>query len=76
MFAQIIMKFLHFMNHENPLPFSQNPATGPNPEPDQSSHAIKLPFKDFPRNSFPSAFATTILCAFMFSPAHFTLREG
>jgi hypothetical protein len=35
--SQLVKKFPTFMEHESSLPYSQEPATGPYPEPDESN---------------------------------------
>jgi hypothetical protein len=69
-----------FMGPEDSLPCSQQPSTGPYPEPNQSSpyHPIssKIHFNVFftyvrlglSSGLFPSGFLTNILYAFIFSP--------
>jgi hypothetical protein len=72
----------HFMKPKSSLPFSQEPSTGPYPEPDQSNpyHSI-LSLRSILILSthlrlgllsglFSCDFPTHILCAFLFSPIH------
>jgi len=75
--TEVVKEFPVFMEPEVPLPCSQEPATGPYPELDESSpHILILPSKDpfqyylpsTPRTSklfFPSGFPTKILYAFI-----------
>jgi hypothetical protein len=49
------------------FPCSQEPATGPYPEPDRSSQYDHLRL-GFPGGLFPSGFLTNILYALLFSP--------
>jgi hypothetical protein len=71
----------HFMEPECSLLVSQEPTTGPYPDPDKSSryHAILSLLRSililsthlhlgFPSGLFPSSFATNILYAFLFHP--------
>jgi hypothetical protein len=69
----------HFMELEGLLSYSQEPFTGPYPEPDPSSpfHPISLRSSSIlpthihlgvPSGLFPSGFATSILYEFLFAP--------
>jgi hypothetical protein len=72
------------MEPEGPLPCSQEPSTGPYPEPDQFSpyhpilslRSILILFTHLwlglPSGLFPSGFPTNILYAFLFDPFHAT----
>jgi hypothetical protein len=64
----------HFMECEGSLPCSQEPSTGPYPEPDQSSPyhfttSLSTHLRlGLPSGLFLSGFPTNILYAFLFSP--------
>jgi hypothetical protein len=72
----------HFMRPEGSLQRSQEPSTGPCPQPDHSSPHHLIPSLQDPYNiihpptswsswwSFPSGFPTISLYAFLFSPFH------
>jgi hypothetical protein len=71
----------HFMEHEGSLPCSQEPSTGPYPEPDQCNayHPLRSILVlsthlrlGIPSDLFPSGFLINILCAFLFSPIRAT----
>jgi hypothetical protein len=77
--------FQHFMDPEGSLPSSQEPSTGPYPEPDRSSpqHPILSLLRSIsilsthlclglPSGLFPSELPTNILHAFLFSPIRAT----
>jgi hypothetical protein len=61
----------HFMEPESSLPCSQDPSTGPDPQPDRSS-SYPTYFLAFLVVSFLLAFPTNILYAFLFSPTRVT----
>jgi hypothetical protein len=76
--AQLLRNFQHFMETEGSLPCSQEPATSPSPDPNQSSpyhHILFIPrlnlilsthlYLGLPSVIFPSSFPTSILCAFI-----------
>jgi hypothetical protein len=60
------------MKPQGSLPRSQEPSTGPYPEPNQSNpynFNIIYPLRlGLPSGLFPSGFSTNILYAFLFSP--------
>ena len=76
MFAQLIMEFLHLMNHEYSLPSSQNPQLAPilnQISPLTPSNPLSKIFQEVPSLQLSRP---KFLCAFIFPPARFTLHKG